>query len=82
MCTLKCPVHDSPIDLSDAKSIIFYRCRFAIDGMQEPMTGAKKDARKTVKRDGITTGSNYVELDLTSKDQVKWLYCTITCNAA
>ena len=50
--------------------------------MQEPMTGAKKDARTTIKRDGTATGSNYLELDLTSKEQVKWLFCTITCCSA
>lgn len=82
LCTLKCPVHGTPLDASDATSLIFYRCRYGIDGMQEPMTGAKKDARKLIKRDGTATGSKYLELDLTAKEQVKWLYCTITCSAA
>ena len=81
LCTLKCPVHGTSVDVSDAVSLIFYRCRYGIDGMQEPIADVKKDSRTTVKRDGTATGSNYLELDLTSKEQVKWLYCTITCSS-
>jgi hypothetical protein len=81
LCTLKCPVHGTSVDVGDAVSLIFYRCRYGIDGMQEPLADAKKDSRTTVKRDGTATGSKYLELDLTSKEQVKWLYCTITCSS-
>ena len=82
LCTLKCPVHGTSLDVGDAVSLIFYRCRYGIDGMQEPLSSeAKKDSRTTVNRDGTATGSKYLELDLTSKEQVKWLYCTITCSS-